>query len=80
MGDITRSVWGCGSSVAAAIHPTSVGGYSTVINASKVLHMFKNRAHKRKYMGLVHRTTGEYWWILGCESSQVTEPKKAVGE
>jgi len=38
------------------------GGYSTVIDASKFFHMFRTRAAERKYMGMLHPSTGEHWW------------------
>ena len=43
------------------ILPHSIpGDISTVIDASKFFHMFRTEAAERKYMGLIHPTTGDH--------------------
>jgi hypothetical protein len=38
------------------------GGFSPVIDASKLFHTFLTVEEERKFMGLIHPYTGDHYW------------------
>jgi hypothetical protein len=38
------------------------GGFSSVIDASKLFHMFLTVDEERRFMGLIHPDTGDHYW------------------
>jgi hypothetical protein len=38
------------------------GSFSSVIYASKLLHMFLTVDEERKFMGIIHPDTGDHYW------------------
>jgi hypothetical protein len=42
---------------------TYPGGFSSVVDASKLFHMFLNVYEERQFMGLIHPDTGDLYWV-----------------
>jgi hypothetical protein len=50
------------------------GGFSSVIDASKFLHIFLTVDEERKFMGLIHPYTGDHYWYTRLSMGSSNSP------
>ena len=53
------------------------GGFSAVVDASKMFYQFPTRAEDRKYLGILHPVTGVLYWYCGLPMGASNSPALA---
>jgi hypothetical protein len=51
------------------------GGFSSVIGASKLFHMFLNVDEERNFIGLMHPDTGDHYWYTHLPMGSSSYPE-----